>query len=153
MPWRIFDHVPAVKPCDFRRGIGCNTTLEEQPFAIVLLSNRGLLRESRRDAVNLSASENKTSHESGSVSAQNLLFAKALIIVPIELNRGKSTWKFRRCVTNVLHHVTDDFNRISETNNQRVSKLKGTRSHLSLTNRMLQVANARNMPKELVTMN
>lgn len=56
MPWRILDHVSAVKPCDFRRGIGRDATLEEQPFAIVLLSDGGLLRESRRDAVNLSAS-------------------------------------------------------------------------------------------------
>jgi len=55
MPWRILDHVPAVKPCDLRRGIGCDATFKEQPFAIIFLSDRGLLRESRRDAVNLSA--------------------------------------------------------------------------------------------------
>lgn len=75
MPWRIFDHVPAVKPCDFRRGIGCNTTLEEQPFAIVLLSNRGLLRESRRDAVNLSTSENKTSHAGLEVCPRKIYYS------------------------------------------------------------------------------
>jgi len=28
VPWRIFDHVSAVKPCNFRRRIGCDATLE-----------------------------------------------------------------------------------------------------------------------------
>lgn len=55
MTCRLRDGIRVMKPVDDRPGVRLDPALEQEPLPVVLLPDGGLLREGRRQAVDLSA--------------------------------------------------------------------------------------------------